>query len=46
MANLHPRKVQRKCNYYLKIMSENIAKPESRFVREIVLGTLKGQSQE
>ena len=44
MTNLHTQKLQTKFNYYLKKMSENITKPESRFVHETVLGVLKGQT--
>jgi len=44
MTKLHTQKLQTKFNYYLKKLSENITKPESRFVHETVLGILKGQS--
>ena len=44
MTKNHTEKLQTKFNYYLKKLSKNITKPESRFVHEIVLGLLKGQS--
>lgn len=44
MTNSHTQKLQTKFNYYLKKVAENITKPESRFVHEVVLGILKGQS--
>jgi len=44
MTKLHTQKLQTKFNYYLKKMSTNITKPESRFVHETILGILKGQS--
>jgi len=44
MTKNHTEKLQTKFNYYLKKLSKNITKPESRFVHEIVLGWLKGQS--
>lgn len=44
MTKLHTQKLQTKFNYYLKKMTANITKPESRFVHEIVLGILKSQA--
>ena len=41
MTKLHTQKLQTKFNYYLKKLSENITKPESRFVHETVFRNTK-----